>query len=259
MQAVFSLFGQLARATWGLKYPMLKLYYNTIFIPTIAYAVGAWGDRIDSRCARQILSIQRFMLLRLTKAYRTASSNALQVIAGVPPLDLELKQLWRICQYKRRGVRTFQDLELPPHLTKAAAIRRIKNDTLVKWEQRWAHSTHAQITHSYFPTVQTRLDMPWLRPNYSLTQCLTGHGDFQAKLWERGLTESPLCRCGEQDTALHAILQCHHLDDLRMDLQRTAAQAGLAWPPTLTELLSQPLYTDFATFAKGMAERRHAP
>lgn len=255
-KTVFTIFGQLARTTWGLKYPMLKLYYQSIFIPTIAYAVGAWGDRIGSRCSRQILSIQRFMLLRITKAYRTVSTDALQVIAGIPPLDLVLQQLWRIAQYSRRGVRTFQDLDLPPQLTKAAAIRRIKQDTLVQWERRWANSAHADITHTYFPTVTSRLAATWLRPHHALTQCLSGHGNFQAKLHSRGLTDSPLCRCGEQDTAPHAILQCHHLDDIRLDLQRAAALHNIDWPPALSVLVSRPLYDTFSIFTTEMELRR---
>lgn len=258
-KTVFSMFGQLARANWGLKYPMLKLYYHTIFIPIIAYAVGAWGDRINLRCARQLLSIQRFMLLRLTKAYCTISTDALQVIACIPPLDLELQQLWRIALYNRRGVRAFDGLELPPAISKAAAIRRIKQNTIDLWEKRWATSVHAQVTHTYFPTVATRLEMHWIRPNHALTQCLSGHGNFQANLWNRGLTDSPLCRCGDRDTVQHAVLQCHHLDDLRMELQRAAAQDGLRWPLTLSELISQPLYDHFVTFAKEMTDRRSTP
>lgn len=113
------------------------------------------GDRINSRCERQLLSIQHFMLLRVAKAYCTVSTDALQIIAGIPPLDLGLQQIRRIALYKQRGTRTFPDLELQPHLSKAAAICCIKQHMLELWERRWA--PHAQITHEFFPTVAQRL------------------------------------------------------------------------------------------------------
>lgn len=230
-KTTYALFGKLSKATWGLRYPMMKLYYGSIFVPTIAYAVGAWGDRVGSRTERQILSIQRFMLLQVNKAYCTVSTEALQVIAGLLPLDIEIRQRKRIYLLKKKGTRVFTHLNLEHCPSRAAAIRLIKQDSLAHWEQRWTNSNLAHITHHFFPSVIARLDMPWIRPGYALTQLLSGHGNFKAKLWIMGLSDTALCRCGEEDTARHAILTCHLLDDLRMDLQREVAQNGLAWPP----------------------------
>lgn len=80
-----------ARAsTWGLQFPMLHLYYCSIFLPTLTYAVGAWSDLVGVRQKNSLFSIQRFMLIRLTKAYRTTSTEALQISASILPLDFEL-------------------------------------------------------------------------------------------------------------------------------------------------------------------------
>lgn len=163
-KTTYALFGKLSRASWGLRYPVMRHYYGSIFVPTIAYAVGAWGDRVGCRTERQILSIQRFMLLRTNKAYRTVSTEALQVIAGLLPLDLELRQRQRIYLLKKRGRRVFEHLDLRQCPSRAAAIRLIKQDSLAHWEQRWANSTMARITHDFFPSVIARLDMPWIRP-----------------------------------------------------------------------------------------------
>lgn len=168
-KTTYALFGKLAKATWGLRYPTMRLYYGSIFVPTIAYVVGAWGDRVGSRTERQILSIQCFMLLRVNKAYRTVSNEALQIIAGLLPLNIELRQRRRIYRLKKRGVRVFDHLNVQHCPSRAAAIRLIKQDSLARWEQRWASSNQAHITHDFFPSVIARLDMPWIRPGYALT------------------------------------------------------------------------------------------
>ncbi|GBN38150.1 Putative protein in type-1 retrotransposable element R1DM [Araneus ventricosus] len=58
--------------------------------PFALYGHGAWGNRLALKKLRDLLcSIQRRPLLKLTQAYRTTSTEALQVLAGVLPLDLK--------------------------------------------------------------------------------------------------------------------------------------------------------------------------
>ena len=44
---VFTAIEKLAATEWGLTYPTLDMYYRSIFLPMVSYAVGAWGDRLD--------------------------------------------------------------------------------------------------------------------------------------------------------------------------------------------------------------------
>ncbi|GBL97214.1 hypothetical protein AVEN_84924-1 [Araneus ventricosus] len=67
----------------------LRIYKGAIE-PFILYGYGAWGNRIHLQKIRSTLnSIQSRPLLQMTGAYRTVSTVALQVIAGVLPLDLK--------------------------------------------------------------------------------------------------------------------------------------------------------------------------
>ncbi|GBN70713.1 Putative protein in type-1 retrotransposable element R1DM [Araneus ventricosus] len=67
----------------------LRIYKGAIE-PFILYGYGAWGNRIHLQKIRSTLnSIQRRPLLQLTGAYRTVSTVALQVVAGVLPFDLK--------------------------------------------------------------------------------------------------------------------------------------------------------------------------
>ena len=101
---VFTAFSKLATTVWGLTYLILEKYYQSIFMPMASYAVGAWGDRLDVRGTRQVNNAQRQVLLKITKAYRTTSTAALQVIAGVLPLDLELQHAYTCLLYTSRCV-----------------------------------------------------------------------------------------------------------------------------------------------------------
>ena len=97
---VFTAFAKLAATEWGLTSPTLDKYYRSIFLPMASYAVGAWGDKLDVRSTRQVNIAQRQVLLKTTKAYRTTSTLALQVLAGVLPLDLELQLLYMVHRFK---------------------------------------------------------------------------------------------------------------------------------------------------------------
>ncbi|GBN84740.1 hypothetical protein AVEN_18301-1 [Araneus ventricosus] len=69
----------------------LRLYRGALE-PFILYGNGAWGHRLRLQRIRTTLNcIQRKPLLRITRAYRTVSTMALQVLAGVMPLDLKAK------------------------------------------------------------------------------------------------------------------------------------------------------------------------
>lgn len=56
---------------------------------TILYAAPVWRSAIKVERNKQLLiSCQRKTLLRVASAYRTVSAQAVQVIAGFPPIDL---------------------------------------------------------------------------------------------------------------------------------------------------------------------------
>lgn len=224
---------------------MLRLYYNAIFLAMVTFAVGAWGDLVGIRQRSSLLSVQRFMLLRLTKDYRTTSTVALQVVSGTLPLDLEVVKRRAFYLYKKQGLRNILGLDLRT-CCKAVALRLILQEVQARWEQRWLTSTQALITR-VLPLC------------HYLTQCLTGHGDFRAKLHALGLGDSPLCRCGRLDTVQHAILDCHYFMDLRMDLQRAAHLAGHRRPPDLHLLVSEDVYPHLASFATDMLIRKKSP
>ncbi|GBL89136.1 hypothetical protein AVEN_28546-1 [Araneus ventricosus] len=69
--------------------------YKGALEPFMLYGYGAWGHRLSLKNVRDMLnSIQRRPLVKITRAYRTTSTAALQVVSGVLPLDLKAQQVY---------------------------------------------------------------------------------------------------------------------------------------------------------------------
>ncbi|GBN11938.1 Putative protein in type-1 retrotransposable element R1DM [Araneus ventricosus] len=75
---------------WYSKQPcLLKRIYKGALEPNALYGHGAWGHRLKLKMFCEYLNVaQRRPLLAMTRAYRTSSTLSLQVLPGVPPLDL---------------------------------------------------------------------------------------------------------------------------------------------------------------------------
>ena len=77
--------------------------YKAIFLGIATYASSVWVHRCDFQFVRKAaLQGQRSALLSITKAYQTTSTDALPVIAGVFPLDLEV-QLSAAVHHNKHG------------------------------------------------------------------------------------------------------------------------------------------------------------
>ena len=83
---------------WGVSYREMLTIYRGSFVPIINYAAYAWIDNVNSVSLRKIISAHRCALIRVTKAYRTTSTHALEVISNVAPIahELQLEKL-RYC------------------------------------------------------------------------------------------------------------------------------------------------------------------
>jgi len=81
------------------------------------------------------------------------------------------------------------------------------------------------------PSVIVRCRLP-IQLDYYVTQFLTGHGDFRAKLYQFRLSDTPLCHCGTGDeTAEHVLYKCHRTITDRNNLKQVFHKEGHSWPP----------------------------
>nr|XP_042911246.1 uncharacterized protein LOC122272137 [Parasteatoda tepidariorum] len=81
---------QFSRATSGLNPNILKLIYLQAIQKKIIYGASVWYKN-KVKINQKLLTIQRTPLLNITKCYSTTSTEALQILEGVTPIDLKIR------------------------------------------------------------------------------------------------------------------------------------------------------------------------
>ncbi|XP_023218907.1 uncharacterized protein LOC111621079 [Centruroides sculpturatus] len=77
---------------WGLNPRNSTLIYKTAIEPALLYAVPVWQEALDNiHIKKRLLSVQRQAAIKITKAYRTAPTDALLAIAGLTPIHITAK------------------------------------------------------------------------------------------------------------------------------------------------------------------------
>ncbi|GBO41478.1 hypothetical protein AVEN_82684-1 [Araneus ventricosus] len=131
------------------------------------YGYGAWGHRLSLKKVRDMLnSVQRRPLVKITRAYRTTSTAALQVVSGVLPLDLKAQQVYakfRLFTLKKRTARL-------AHCSFGAKIIKVgKTDmTIILYggpQSRFHEQSLKGLTSKCFPMVQRCRDR-WAPQRY---------------------------------------------------------------------------------------------
>ncbi|CAL7932936.1 unnamed protein product [Xylocopa violacea] len=162
------------------------------------------------------------------------------------PIDLEIR--YAAYRYKIRRKRTFE-IEQYVHTETSnteATIARIETHLMTTWQQRWNDSDTGRHTYSLLPDVRSRMDMSWLYLNHYMTQFLSGHGDFAQYLFKSRISINRYCGCGEEETAIHAILHCTQHEEERKRLQTKYREVNLPWPPDTPDILKQQTYKELA-------------
>lgn len=175
----------------------------------VLYAAPVWHEVVGiKKYENMLLSTQRKALLRIASGYRTTSTPAIQVITGIPPISLQIKERHRL------------------HLRGDSLLEPVKHEeretTLDMWQQQWESTDKATWTRILIQDIR-----PWLKCrhrilDFYLTQFLTGHGSFRHYTKRMNITQDDLCAyCGIEDTAEHTVLICDRWDVWRKDLEKS--------------------------------------
>lgn len=207
---------RISTSTWGLSFNTLKTIYGATYLGCICYGSPVWADRSTiGAVRRKLLQSQRLALIFLCKAYRTVSTEALPVLAGVLPVDLEAQR--RAAMYFSTHDHLNNDFLPPQDRNKISRLfnplTTVYNDILDEWQCRWDNSIKGRHLYQYFPSVRDRLCKPWLEVDHCVAQFLTGHGNFKSKLFSFKLVPSPLCQCSRpeceyEQSAHHILWEC---------------------------------------------------
>ena len=67
-----------AKLEWGLKYGALRTIYTGAILPLLSYAAPVWSKALTKKFNQKgIRRVQRLMNIRISKAFRATSNEAL--------------------------------------------------------------------------------------------------------------------------------------------------------------------------------------
>jgi hypothetical protein len=149
----------------GVDYTMLVGLYKGMILAMVTYAAGAWGDSVTVRDRRKILSEQRPVGLLIIKGYRTLSGEAVRVIGGLIPLDLEIVRRWVSKMVQINGECSWERTSYSVVGHETALQRGVFE---VK-QRRWETSTLGQRTAGWWDDVGEPLEASKIQPAYYFT------------------------------------------------------------------------------------------
>lgn len=94
---------------WGINVENLIVWYRTVVEAKILYASEVYYPLLNSRGIQKLTSLQRLFLLKIFGSYRSTSTEALQIIAGILPIDLKAKEKFLKYEILKRNKQHFLD------------------------------------------------------------------------------------------------------------------------------------------------------
>jgi len=89
---IFSL-AKSAKITWGLKHKTLKKIYMGAILPLLLYGAPVWKEVLYSSCYKgKLIRVQRLINIKIAKAYRTVSNEALYIVTGLIPINIKIEE-----------------------------------------------------------------------------------------------------------------------------------------------------------------------
>lgn len=207
------------RSDWGFSRRAARLMYGGLFVACAAYGASVWYRTVRTVVGcRAILSCQRVVLIGSMPVCRTVSTEALQVLMGVAPLDLEVVRRGIAFLARRGRVLPRDDWVVDGFESMDERLRRAHLDACVasEWQSRWDGSVKGRVTYEFVRDVTFVGCRPDFAFGLSLGFLLTGHGSLNAFLHRRALSDVESCDCGALvEDWLHVLCECPLYDGIR--------------------------------------------
>jgi hypothetical protein len=82
-----------AKLSWGLKHEVLNTIYKGAILPLMLYGAPVWRGAMAKKCNKTIYSrVQRLINIKIAKAYRTTSNEALCTLTGITPIEIKAEE-----------------------------------------------------------------------------------------------------------------------------------------------------------------------
>lgn len=176
----------------------------SVVLSILLYGAPLWHDVLRfARNKDKLVRCMRRPKIRVCSAYRTISNVALDVITGIPPIYLLIKERARVYE----------------HGDREAAGKTLLEDWQAEWED--GRNDKAIWTKSLINQIGKWKNRKHGEVNYYWTQFLSGHGQFKVYYQKMNLCNSGICiYCSEVDTAGHTFFACTRWANLRNGINK---------------------------------------
>lgn len=186
----------------------------TVVYSTLLYGVPAWGKVTKwKKYVNLLQQIQRKVMARLCRSYRTTSTAALQVISGSLPIEMMIEEKMKICEI----VKEEENRDI-----REEKIQMVKNEMAIKWRMKWINGDDGKWTKRLIKDMDAWVNRQHGDISYELCQFLTGHGHFRTFQFKIKKERTENCRyCQDiKDTPEHTIFHCSRFTQIREECQR---------------------------------------
>ena len=92
-----------ARLQWGIKQEAIATIYKGAILPLLSYGAPVWIEAMKHYHNRQKLKrVQRLINLRMARAFRTTSGDALCILTGMKPIIIKIEETVKQHEFKGR-------------------------------------------------------------------------------------------------------------------------------------------------------------
>ena len=89
----------------GSRHEVLKTIYEGAIQPLLLYGAPVWADTVKYAYNRRIyIRAQRMINLRIAKAFRTTSNEALCIVANTTPITLKIEEAVKIYTLRKNKI-----------------------------------------------------------------------------------------------------------------------------------------------------------
>lgn len=185
------------------------------------YAAPAWREGASKACyLKRLTSVHRLGALRIISGYKTIPECSAMVLAGTPPIGLQVVERSEVHDDAKTCQRNFLE---PQEIKKmiARAKKEARTRLVEKWQRTWDTDNKGRWTHRLVPDIKTWIGRQHGELCFHLTQAFTGHGAFRSYLLRIRKVDSEVCpSCPNLvDNAEHTIFYCTKFARERLNLE----------------------------------------
>jgi RNA binding protein fox-1 len=93
-----------AKQNWGLSHAALHIIYKGAILPLMLYRAPVWIEALKKKCNKTIYNrVQRLINIKIAKAFRTTSNEALCTLTGLTPIVTKAEEAAKLYNMMRNN------------------------------------------------------------------------------------------------------------------------------------------------------------